>query len=258
MSGSKTLIYDDSVLKIVCTQAEDEDAVVGVMRWLEAKLPVPKVIAYEKNANAQYLLMSKVPGKMACDAAYLAHPKELAALMAEALKMLWETDITDCPRERNIDAELAAAKRRVENKLADFNNTEPDTFGENGFESPLVLINWLEDHRPDYEPVLSHGDFCLPNVFLENGRVSGFIDLGETAVGDRWRDIALCWRSLRDNYNGSYGEKFILILTLTCFLKRLALSRTGIKSVIIFCWMNYISADARDRGRLRAKTNTKT
>ncbi|MGN0355627.1 MAG: phosphotransferase [Muricoprocola sp.] len=32
---------------------------------------------------------------------------------------------------------------------------------------------------------MSHGDFCLPNVFFKDGRVEGFIDLGDTGVGDK-------------------------------------------------------------------------
>jgi kanamycin kinase/aminoglycoside 3'-phosphotransferase-3 len=55
--------------------------------------------------------------------------------------------------------------------------------------------------------VLSHGDFCLSNVLIENGKLSGFIDLGETGVGDKWRDIALLYRSLRHNSGGYYGGK---------------------------------------------------
>ncbi len=58
-----------------------------------------------------------------------------------------------------------------------------------------------------YEPVFSHGDFCLPNIFLEDGQVAGFIDLGDASVSDKWRDIALCYRSLKHNFDGSYGGK---------------------------------------------------
>ena len=207
MSGSKILIFDDFVLKIVSRKLEDEDSAVRVMRWLEGKIPVPKVIAYEKDDKDQYLLMSKVPGRMSCDEYYLERPKELLSLLAQALRLLWSIDVSGCPRERSIDAELEEAKYRVENHLVDLDNAEPDTFGEGGFADPQALLEWLHDHKPEYDPVLSHGDFCLPNLFIENGHVSGLIDLGETGVGDRWRDIALCWRSLKHNFDGTYGGK---------------------------------------------------
>ncbi len=207
MSGSKIMIFDNSVLKIVKKQIENEDAVVEMMHWLDGKIPAPKVIACEKDDEYQYLLMSKVAGKMSCDEYYMEHPKELLDLLAKALKMLWSVDISDCPRNRNMDVELEEAKYRVENNLVDMDNVEPATFGEGGFESPQALLKWLESNRPDYEPVLSHGDFCLPNVFMEAGRISGFIDLGDAGVGDKWRDIALCYRSLKHNFDGSFGGK---------------------------------------------------
>lgn len=207
MSGSKIMIFEDSVLKIVNYQRENEDGVVQMMRWLEGKISVPKVIAYEKDDEYQYLLMSKVPGKMSCDEYYLEHPKELLAMLAEALKMLWNVDISDCPRNRDIDAELKEAKYRVDHNLVDLDNVEPTTFGEGGFENPRALLKWLEGNRPNYVPVLSHGDFCLPNIFIEDGKISGFIDLGDTGIGDKWRDIALCYRSLKHNFDGSFGGK---------------------------------------------------
>lgn len=206
MSGSKILLFDDMVLKIVRYRPENEET-VAVMRWLEGKLPVPKVLCYERDEEFQYLLMSRVPGKMSCDAYYLEHPQELLEKLTEALRLLWRVDISDCPRNRDLDAELKEARYRVDHNMVDPNNVEPETFGPGGFENPEALLAWLEAHRPAYEPVLSHGDFCLPNVFIENGEISGFIDLGAMGIGDKWRDIALCWRSLKHNFDGSYGGK---------------------------------------------------
>ena len=206
MSGSRIMVFDDSVLKIERFREKNEET-VRMMRWLEGKLPVPRVICYEKNCDYQYLLMSKVQGVMSCNTYYLEHPKELLALLAEALEMFWQVDISDCPRDRNIDIELKEARRRVKNHQVEAENAEPTTFGTGGFKSLEELLEWLENNRPDYEPVLSHGDFCLPNIFLDHGRISGFIDLGDTGIGDKWRDIALCYRSLKHNFDGTYGGK---------------------------------------------------
>lgn len=88
--------------------------------------------------------------------------------------------------------------------LVDVDNVEPDTFGSDGFENPAALLRWLWAHRPEEEPALSHGDYCLPNVFLDGGNVSGFLDLGRAGVADKWCDIALCYRSLSHNYSGRF------------------------------------------------------
>lgn len=207
MSGSTILTFDDMVLKIE-KPSEHFDRMISIMHWLDGKVPSPKVICVAKENGLCYLLMSRVEGKMSCDEYYLERPDELCELLANGLKMLWSVDISDCPVVRDIDIELKEAKYRVDNKLYDLDNVEADTFGENGkFRNPEDLYIWLEENRPTYEPVLSHGDYCLPNIFINEGEISGFIDLGDTGIGDKWRDIALCYRSLIHNFDGTYGGK---------------------------------------------------
>ncbi|MBR5739313.1 MAG: aminoglycoside 3'-phosphotransferase [Lachnospiraceae bacterium] len=206
MSGAEIFVFEDQVLKIV-PYSRDNEETIRVMRWLEGKLPVPKVLCYEETAGKQYLLMSKVPGKMACDRYFLEHSEELLKLLSEALKRCSAVDVSDCPRVRDLDAQLAEGRCRVENGLIDTEDAEPETFGEGGFKDPEELLHWLENNRPPFEPVFSHGDFCLPNVFFEDGKVSGFIDLGRAGISDKWQDIALCYRSLKHNTDGTYGGK---------------------------------------------------
>ena len=206
MSGNQVLIFEDMVLKIE-KNSDYVEKQVRIMQWLEGKLPAPKVLAFELQEDKSYLLMTKVQGDMACAEYYLEHPQVLLKALAEALKMLWALDVSDCPNMRDLNAELAEAKYRVENHLVDMDNVEPSTFGEGGFESPAHLLQWLEDNRPENELVFSHGDFCLPNVLLVDGKVSAFIDLGDAGVGDKWRDIALCYRSLKHNFDGTFGGK---------------------------------------------------
>lgn len=206
MSGNQVLIFEDMVLKIE-EKSASVDRQVQMMRWLEGKIPVPKVLAYEVENGKSYLLMSKASGVMSCDTYYLEHPEELLEALAAGLKMLWEVDVKECPCVRDVDVVLTEAHIQVENGWVDLDNVEPDTFGEGRFESPEQLLEWLENHRPSFEPVLSHGDFCLPNIFLKDGQVKGFIDLGRAGVGDKWNDIAICYRSLKHNFDGTYGGK---------------------------------------------------
>jgi len=206
MSGNQVLIFEDMVLKIEDSSTAMQKQ-VEMMQWLEGKIPVPQVLAYEVENEKSYLLMSKMDGVMSCDNYYLEHPQILLEALSCGLKMLWKVDVRECPRSRDLDAVLKEAREQVENHLVDLDNVEPETFGEGGFENPEQLLEWLESHRPSFEPVLSHGDFCLPNIFLENGQIAGFIDLGKTGVGDKWNDIALCYRSLKHNFDGTYGGK---------------------------------------------------
>lgn len=206
MSGSAVFTFPDMVLKIE-KQDDHFHQMIKVMEWLNGKLPIPRIICHEEADGKSFLLMSRIPGRMSCNEYYLDRPQELVSLLAKAIKMLWEVDISDCPRTRELDRELAEARIRVKNRLVDIENAEPDTFGKNGFQTPAHLLQWLEENRPSWEPVFSHGDFCLPNIFIENGNISGFIDLGDAGIGDKWRDISLCYRSLKHNFDGTFGGK---------------------------------------------------
>lgn len=204
-SGSAVLCYENMVLKV--TPAEPRfDADVAQLRWLQGRLPVPEVLCAVTERGMDYLLMSRVPGKMSCAREYITDPNALAELLADALQMLWRVDITDCPRQRRLEDDLLEARQRIDAGLIDIDDCEPETFAPGGFEGPEALLAWLEENKPPLEPVLSHGDLCLPNVFVENGRVSGFIDLGDCGISDKWRDIALCHRSLRHNLSGKYAS----------------------------------------------------
>lgn len=208
MSDSTVALFSDKILKIrtISEEAENE---YHVMEWLQDKLPVPRVLGFEKDDNKTYLLMTRVTGEMACADRYMKNPEQLTAMLAEGLQMLWKVDIADCPYNWNMEKKLRMAKYIVENNLVDMDNTEPDTFGENGFKNPNHLLEWLYNNRPEEEPVLSHGDFCLPNIYFENEKVSGYIDFGRTGTADKWQDIALCYRSLLHNFDGRYtGKKY--------------------------------------------------
>lgn len=208
MSDSQVLIFEDKVLKIQEKTVESENEVV-LLRWLADKLPVPRVLHHTVENNRSYLLMSRVDGKMSCEKEYLEQPELLAKVLADGLKALWSVDITGCPVKSGIEEKLAIARIAVENNAVDVDDAEPGTFGTDGFESPKELLTWLENNRPAEEPVLSHGDYCLPNIFVKDGQLSAFIDIGRSGVADKWLDIAICYRSLKHNYDGTYtGEAY--------------------------------------------------
>ena len=206
MSGASVWIYSDMVLKIqrAGTEAARE---WEMLKWLRGRLPVPEVLAYTVENGVSYLLMSRLPGVMACDPYYMEKPELLTDLLARALEMLWAVDPWDCPRDCRLHMQLREARLRVEAGLVTMEDAEPETYGASGFRDPEDLLLWLEQNPPEERPLLSHGDFCLPNLFLEGDRITGFLDLGRCGVADPWRDIALGWRSLLHNAEGVYDGR---------------------------------------------------
>ena len=206
-SGSGVYIFDDMVLKI-----EDMNAgifaMISVMCTLEGRLPLPHMIYHGVCEGKSYLLMERVKGVMSCDEFYLEHREMLLPVLSDALHQLWAIDVRDCPRKRDLDTELDEARARVEAGLVNIDEYEPETFGEGGFKGPYELLMWLEANKPEKEElVVSHGDLCLPNIFINGDKLSGLIDTGDMGVADKWRDISLLYRSLKHNFDGTFGGK---------------------------------------------------
>jgi len=206
MSDSEVIIFNDKVLKIQNESQEAENEYTA-MKWLKGKLPIPEVVCYEKHNGRAYLLMSKIDGKMSCDEIYMQNPDKLTQLLADGLKMLWQIDVCDYPYDFGLDKKLEMAKYNIEHGLVDLENAEPETFAENGFRSPIQLLEWLIENKPKEEKVFSHGDYCLPNIIVKGDKIEGFIDLSRAAAADKWQDIALCYRSLEHNFLGKYNGK---------------------------------------------------
>jgi aminoglycoside phosphotransferase len=206
MSGAQVICFDDFVLKIeeLSEEAENE---YKMMEWLADKLPAPQIVCYEKDSNRSYLLMTKLVGEMSCSAALMEKPKQLVTMLAEGLKMLWKIDILSCPCFNSIDNKLKLAEIRTKQNLINIEDAETGTFGDGGFTSPEELLQWLKDNKPVEELVFAHGDYCLPNIFIKDNEINGFIDLGRSGAADKYQDIALCYRSLKHNFDGSYGGK---------------------------------------------------
>lgn len=222
MSDSSVYLFADKVLKIQDTDDEADNEYL-MMKWLSGKLLIPEILAYEKNNGRSYLLMSRIGGVMACDDYYMNDSDLLMDLLAKAIHMFWKVNITDCPGNMNLDKKLEKAKYNVAHDLVDMENVQPDTFGKEGFKNPQELLEWLIQNRPEEDFVLSHGDFCLPNIFFIDSNVSGFIDLGKTCVADRYQDIALCYRSLTNNFNGSYGGRIYKNINMDRFFNKLGI-----------------------------------
>lgn len=198
-SGSHIFIFDNNLVLKVEEKREVSDGEYQMLRWLQGKLPVPQVLHFYSDGMKNYLLMTKVEGKMACDPEVMEDSIKMVRLLGKGLKKLWTVDIKECPRIINLDYKLKLAKERIISNKLDLEDAEADTFSEQGFKNPMELYEYLEKNRPQEELVLIHGDYCLPNVFFDKEDVAGYIDLGFCGAGDKWQDIALVMRSLEHN-----------------------------------------------------------
>ena len=206
-SRAQVFLFDDYVLKI--RPADDRDTIdVRILQWLDGKAPVPQVAAHEVWNGQDWLLMTRIQGKELCKPDVMNHPTLLLDCMAEALHLLWAIPVVDCPFERTVTDNLFHAEEAIWSGHFDSSDCEPETFGLGGFENPKALLDWLKGNLPTQDRVVTHGDFCLPNLFTDGKRFAGFIDVGNVGAGDRWMDLALGWRSLKHNSDGHYGKVY--------------------------------------------------
>ncbi|WP_074351544.1 APH(3') family aminoglycoside O-phosphotransferase [Proteiniborus sp. DW1] len=191
--------YNDNVsyyLKIQPSSQELEKE-YKIIDWLRDKLPVPKALYFNSYNGLDYLLMTEVDGEMLCSDNLLSKPEETVKLLADGIKMLSSIPIDDCPFDNSLEIKLKDALYNIENNFVDMSDWEEN----NNFRTPEELLNYLKNNKPKaHTPVFTHGDYCLPNIFGKDNKISGFIDLGRAGIADIYQDIALCVRSLQHNF----------------------------------------------------------
>jgi aminoglycoside phosphotransferase len=57
--------------------------------------------------------------------------------------------------------------------------------------------------------VLIHGDYCLPNVLVSEGRLSGLVDVGGSGLGNPEADLAAGVWTLQYNYGPGFARTFL-------------------------------------------------
>jgi len=63
--------------------------------------------------------------------------------------------------------------------------------------------------EPGVGRVLIHGDYCLPNVLVDDGRLTGLIDVGGAGLGDPQDDLAAGVWTLQYNYGQGLAREFL-------------------------------------------------
>jgi aminoglycoside phosphotransferase len=176
-------------------------------RWaLAAGLPVPRILAACGDGSAEWLLSEGLPGTMAADARLRADPQRLVPILARGLRRFHATPVAGCPFPFSAADALARIRRRVsEGRIR-----PADMHDEHRHLSPAAALAELERLRPGREDlVVCHGDYCLPNVLIEDGAAVGFVDLGELGVADRWRDLAVGSWSVTWNLGPGWEDLFL-------------------------------------------------
>lgn len=115
-----------------------------------------------------------------------------------------------CPVVVDINEQLNTAKLRVEQGTVDADDFDDENRGV----PAEVLLDELLRTRPDgLDAVVTHGDFCLDNLFAQavGGQLefSGFIDMDRGGVQDRYQDLAIALRCVRRHLDPKLEALFL-------------------------------------------------
>lgn len=148
------------------------------------------------SADKDYLLTERVLGEDCTYRNFLDNPKRLATVIGESLRMLHELDFSDCPIKNRMGAYFDLAEENYSKGAYDLSYFKTDARGITADDVWRIASSVRSSLKSD---TLLHGDYCLPNIMLDNWKLSGFIDLGGAGVGDKHVD--LFWGAWTLNYN---------------------------------------------------------
>lgn len=185
---------------------EDE---VRRLRWAFDHLPVPRVIAAGEDGDVAFMVTAGLRGTDASKPAMVARPAWLVDRLGKALRRFHEAPVDACPFDFRIDGALDHVARRVADGLVDAARHLHDEFAHH---TPATALAELRETQPPSEDlVVCHGDFCLPNVLFDaaDGALTGYLDLGELGVADRWWDLAIATWSATWNLGPGYEDALL-------------------------------------------------
>jgi kanamycin kinase len=177
----------------------------NMTQFLHTHHMAPKALLYVSDEENDYLVTEAIHGEDGIENIHIVNPKKLVSVFGEYLRMLHSLPTDGCP---------------YPDKTTDYLNEA----SERGIDTSSLN----EIHYTPNDNVVIHGDYCLPNIIMENFSFKGFIDLGEGGIGDRHHD--LYWGLWTLNYNlktedyhdtflDAYGRKDIDPVGLNYFTK---------------------------------------
>lgn len=177
------------------------------LQWLKGRLPVPEVLAFEEQDGREFMLLSEIPGTDLSAAHESCGIDAMVDLAADALQRVHAVDISGCPFDHSIAMRLPEVMKRLKLGMVDADDFDEERQGKSPFDVYRDMMLIVPEGEEDL--VFTHGDYCLPNIIAQDGKLSGFVDLGRAGVADRYQDVALCARSIAHNYGEAYVAPFL-------------------------------------------------
>ena len=177
------------------------------MVWASRYLPVPEVISTGSDPEVAWMVTVGLDGEDATSSTLAENPRTLVRILAQGLRRFHGAPVARCPFDFRLEGALSHARIRLEAGQIEPTRDFHDEFRHLSAQEAIAL---LEQTLPGSEDlVVCHGDYCLPNVLIRSGLATGFVDLGELGVADRWWDLAVASWSITWNLGQGYEDFFL-------------------------------------------------
>lgn len=146
------------------------------LRWAGTYLSVPRVLTLEDFPDGQLMLTAGLPGQNSVSEVGQADPARAAQAVGRGLRQLHEAlPVAQCPYRWDVQTRTGSLDKTQRAELL--------------------------ARTPDVDLVVCHGDPCAPNTLIgPRYEVTGWVDLGQLGVGDRWADLAVAAWSIEWNF----------------------------------------------------------
>jgi kanamycin kinase len=185
------------------------------MRWARPHLPVPEVLECASDGQVDWLVTAALPGRPVSEGLPPADPERLVVLLAQGLHRFHAAPVQGCPFDFTVDTAMAHAQARVRAGLVDPGQDFHPEHAHLDASGALAALRRLRPKVDADDLVVCHGDYCPPNVLVSGTgggtAVSGFVDLGELGVADRWWDLAVATWSVTWNLGPGWEELFLRV-----------------------------------------------
>lgn len=163
------------------------------LAWLAGKIPVPGIVHYRADADAAMLLTSALPGRTAYQLLWDGAGLEIVDALVDFMQRLHALPTKACPFDVGHAHRLHLARARIDAGLVDEDDFDDVRAGWSAEQVWAELTGMLP---LPMERVVTHGDFSLDNLLIEDGQVIGCIDVGRVGVADPYQDLAILWNCL--------------------------------------------------------------
>lgn len=184
----------------------------NALKWLENKLIVPAIILFDQYNGLEFLVTKALLGEMICSPKMLKNPDKAFQVIKEAFSNLYSVDISNCPNYVGLDYKIKLIENNVKRNLIKYDDLKETT--KEKFSSLDEIVTYLKNGKFEEELCFSHGDTSLPNIFAYDNHFSGFIDVGESGIADKWFDLAICEKSIARNFGKECVDAFYKTLKI--------------------------------------------